>query len=257
MATGTRVVLILEYDGTRYHGSQFQDNAVTIQGETEKALQKLTGEKIRIGAASRTDTGVHAKGQVVSFSTDSALPLKAFVDGLNYYLPRDIAVKEAFKTDDDFDARRDAISREYQYHILSNPTRSPMRRGFSHRVNGKLDIKAMQLACQALVGKHDFASFVSITDIGEKSAVRNVHKAAIERDGEEIVFDMVANSFLPHQVRNTVGSLIRVGKGKMTVDEFNRMVEAKRPGLAGPAVPAAGLCLMRVNYPTPFKGDES
>ena len=255
LATGTNIVLILEYDGIRYHGSQLQANAPTIQGEMEKALQKLTGERTRVKAASRTDAGVHAKGQVISFRTKSALPLKAFVGGLNYYLPRDIAVKEAFGVDDSFDVRRSALSREYKYFILNSPTRSPMRQGFSYLVNGNLDIGAMNQACQALIGKHDFASFVTSTDIGEKSTVRNVHKAGIERDGDMVVLDMVANSFLPHQVRNTVGSLIKVGQGKMTVEEFYGMVEARRPGLAGPTAPAGGLCLMRVNYPSPFGGD--
>ncbi len=255
LATGTNIVLILEYDGIRYHGSQLQANAPTIQEEMEKALQKLTGERTRVKAASRTDAGVHAKGQVISFRTKSALPLKAFIGGLNYYLPRDIAVKEAFGVDDSFDVRRSALSREYKYYILNSPTRSPMRQGFSYLVNGNLDIGAMNQACQALIGKHDFASFVTSTDIGEKSTVRNVHKAGIERDGDMVVLDMVANSFLPHQVRNTVGSLIKVGQGKMTVDEFYGMVEARRPGLAGPTAPAGGLCLMRVNYPSPFGGD--
>jgi len=240
LATGTKIVLIVEYDGTNYHGSQLQANAPTIQGEIEKALQKLTGEKIRAKAASRTDAGVHAKGQVVSFRTKTALPVKAFVEGLNHHLPRDIAVKEAFRAADSLDVRRGALSREYKYYILNSPTRSPMRQGFSYRINGKLDVRAMQRACQALVGKHDFASFVSSPEMAEKSTVRNVYKAEIERDGDMIVLDMVANSFLPHQVRNTVGSLIKVGQGKMTVDEFYTMIESRTPGMAGPTIPAGG-----------------
>jgi tRNA pseudouridine38-40 synthase len=254
-ATGTRIVLVLEYDGTNYHGSQWQANAPTIQGEIEKALQKLTGERTRVKAASRTDAGVHARGQVAGFRTRSALPLKTFVEGLNYYLPRDIAVKEAFRVDDSFDVRRGALGREYKYYILNSPTRSPMRERFSYRVTGNLDIGAMNQACQALIGKHDFASFITSTDTGKKYTVRNVHKAEIEQDGDMIVLDMVANSFLPHQVRNTVGSLIKVGQGKMTVAEFYSVIEAKRPGLAGPTAPADGLCLIRVNYPGPFEGD--
>jgi tRNA pseudouridine38-40 synthase len=254
--TGTKIVLILEYDGTRYHGSQLQANAPTIQGEMEKALQKLTGERTRVKAASRTDAGVHAKGQVVSFSMRSALPLKAFVEGLNHYLPRDIAVKEAHRADDSFDVRRGALSREYKYCILNSPTRSPMRQDFSYRINGKLDVKAMNQACQALIGKRNFASFVSSEETAtKKRTVRDVQKAEITQEGDMIVLDMVADSFLPHQVRNMVGSLIRVAQGKMTVDEFYSMVEAKSPGLAGPTAPACGLCLMRVNYPGPFEGD--
>jgi tRNA pseudouridine38-40 synthase len=248
---GSRIVLIIEYNGASYHGSQLQANAPTIQGEIEKALKKLTGERTRIKAASRTDAGVHAKGQVISFMTGSALPLKAYIEGLNHYLPGDISVKEAFRAEDSFDVRRDATSREYRYYILNSPTRSPMRQGFSHRVNGKFDIKAMNRACQALIGRHDFASFVSSAETARKKrTVRTVHKAGIEQNGDMIVFDMVADSFLPHQVRNTAGSLLKVGQGKMTVEEFSSMMEARTPGLAGPTAPADGLCLMRVNYPS-------
>jgi len=256
VVTDTGVILIIEYDGTNYHGSQFQANATTIQGEIEKALQKLTGERTRIKAASRTDAGVHAKGQVVSFRTGFGIPLKSFVEGLNHYLPQDIAVKEAYRADDSFDVRRSALSREYKYYILNSPTRSPIRQGFSFRVTGNLDIEAMNHACQALVGRHDFASFVSSAGTArEKGTVRNVYQAEVTQDGDMIVLHMVAKSFLPHQVRNTVGSLIKVGRGKMTVNEFHSMVEAGTPGLARPAAPADGLCLIRVNYPSPFEGD--
>lgn len=256
-ATGNRLALIVEYDGTRYHGSQLQANAPTIQGEMEKALRKLTGENIRVKAASRTDAGVHAMGQVISFRTESALPLKAFVEGMNYHLPPDIAVKDALRVADTFDARRGAVSREYKYYILNSRHRSPMRQGFSYLVSGNLDVGAMKLACRALVGQHDLSSFVSSPEAIKKSTVRNIHKAEIERDGDMIVLDIVANSFLPHQVRNTVGSLIKVGQGKMTVDEFYSLVEARQPGLAGPTAPAGGLCLIQVNYPSPLERDAS
>lgn len=255
-ATGTRIILIVEYDGTNYHGSQWQANAPTVQGEIEKALTMLTGEKIRIKMASRTDAGVHARGQVVGFDTGAALPLKSFVDGLNHYLPQDIAVKEAHRAGDNFDVRRRAVSREYQYYILNSPTRSPIRQGFSYRVEGNLDITAMNRACQALIGRHDFASFVaSAATARQKQTVRDVYKAEVTRDGDMITFTILANSFLPHQVRNTVGSLIKVGQGRMTVEEFYSLIEAKTPGLAGPTAPTEGLCLAQVNYPVNFEGD--
>ena len=245
----------MEYDGTSYHGFQLQAALPTIQGETEKALWKLTGEKSRVVAASRTDTGVHAKGQVVSFKTRSSLLLQTFVKGLNHYLPRDIAVKAAFKVSDSFNVRRHALSREYNYYILNSPTRSPLRRSFAYLVTSKLDIGAMNQACQALIGRHDFASFVTSISDSVKSTIRNVYQAKVEKDGDLTVFNIVANSFLIHQVRNTVGTLIKVGLGKMTVDEFHNVVEAKSPGLAEPTVPGYGLCLMRVSYPHPFGGD--
>ncbi len=245
----TKIVLIMEYDGTRYHGFQLQANLATIQGETEKALWKLTGEGTRVMAASRTDAGVHARGQVVSFRTGSSLPPLTFVSGLNYYLPNDIAVKAAYRVDDSFNVRRGAVSREYNYYILNSLTRSPMRRGFTHLVTGRLDIEAMNQACQALIGKHDFASFTTCDGVRMKNTVRTVHRVEVVVDGELVTFGMGANSFLPHQVRNTVGALIRVGIGGMSVDEFRNIAEAKTPGLAGPTAPACGLCLMRVNYP--------
>jgi tRNA pseudouridine38-40 synthase len=245
----------MEYDGTHYHGFQLQDNFPTIQGETEEALWKLTGERLRVMTASRTDAGVHAKGQVVSFRTKSHLPLPAFINGLNYYLPRDIAVKAAHRVGDSFNVRRDALSREYNYYILNSLTRSPLRKSFSYLVTGHLDIEAINRACQALIGEHDFASFASCIGGGTRNTMRSVYRARIEKDGELAVFNMVANSFLPHQVRNTVGALIRVGLGKVSVDQFHIIIEAKKPGLAGPAAPACGLCLIRINYPSPFGGE--
>jgi len=253
LVTTTKIVLIVEYNGTHYHGSQLQASLPTIQGEMESALRKLTGERIRVLAASRTDAGVHAKGQVVSFRTKSSLPPQTFINGLNYYLPRDIAVKAAHRADDSLNVRRNALSREYSYYMLNSPTRSPLSDGFSYLVAGHLDIEAMNQACQALIGKHDFASFASCIGGGIKNTVRSVHKAEVKKEGKLVIFNMVANSFLPHQVRNTVGSLIRVGLGKMNINEFYSIMKARRPGLAGPTAPACGLCLMQVNYPYPFE----
>ena len=252
VATTTRIVLILEYDGTRYHGFQLQASLTTIQGEIEKALGNLTGERARVMAASRTDAGVHARGQVVSFRTRSPHSLRTFVNGLNYYLPGDIAVRTAHRVSDSFNVRRHAVSREYNYYILNSITRSPLRGSFSYLVSGHLDIEAMNQACQALIGEHDFASFTSSIGAEIKNTVRRVHRAEMSKDGKLAVFNMVANSFLTHQVRNTIGALLRVGLGKSSGDEFYSIMEARRPGRAGPTAPACGLCLMQVNYPHPF-----
>ena len=251
----TRVVLIIEYDGRCYHGSQLQAGLTTIQGEIEQAVRGLTGERCRIATASRTDAGVHARGQVVSFRTDSLLPEQTFVKGINYYLPRDIAVKAAYRVADSFDVRRNAVSREYNYYILNGLTRSPIWRGFSYLVGEHLDIEAINEACQALLGEHDCVSFASRIGAVKKCTVRYVYRAAMERQGELAVFNMVANSFLPHQVRNTIGLLIKVGLGRVSTSEFCSIIEARVPGLAGPMAPACGLCLMRVNYPVSFGGE--
>ena len=253
LAAATKIALVMEYDGTSYYGFQLQSNRPTIQGEIEKALWRLTGEKVRVMASSRTDTGVHAKGQVVSFRTGSCLSPQTFINGLNYHLPKDIAVKAAYGVADSFNVRREAISREYSYHILNSSTRSPISEGFSYRVPGCLDIISMNRACQALVGEHDFASFASSIGGEAKSTVRRVCRAGVETDGELIVLSIVANAFLRHQVRSTAGTLVRVGLGKMSIGEFQEIMEARKPGLAGPTLPAHGLCLMQVNYPDPFE----
>jgi len=245
IATTTRIALVVEYDGSRYYGSQLQADQPTIQGELETAIEKLTGERLRITAASRTDTGVHAQGQVVSFRTGSTLPPATFVSGLNYYLPADIAVKTARRIDNSFQVRRHALSREYRYHILNSATRSPLRDSFAHRVTGHLDTDAMNQAAQGLIGLHDFASFTTVTGI---KTVRRVDKAEVKHAGDLVIFDVIASSFLPHQVRNTIGALIRVGRGRMSIAEFHSIIDRREPGLAGPTAPACGLCLMQVNY---------
>ena len=252
-ATASRIVLVVEYEGTRYHGFQLQADLPTVQRELETALWQLTGEKRRVITASRTDSGVHASGQVVSFRTSSSHPVETFIKALNYYLPDDIAVKSAYRTRDTFNIRRDAVSREYDYHILNSRTRSPLRKGFYHFVAGRLDIDAMNQSCRALIGEHDFASFVSGNEAAIKSTVRRVYRAEVKTQGELVIFNIVANSFLMHQVRNTVGPLIRVGLGKMSVGEFCSILEAGEHGLAWPAAPACGLCLIRVNYEKPIE----
>jgi tRNA pseudouridine38-40 synthase len=205
----------------------------------------------RVSAASRTDTGVHARGQVVSFWAESTLETMTLVRALNYHLPGDIAVKAAYRANDDFNVRRDALSREYRYHILNSSTRSPFSRRFALFLPKMLNIQMMNEACQLIQSEHDFASFASSLD-DSRSTVRNVCEAGIEKKGDFAVFRIVANSFLPHQVRSTVGLLIRLGLGKIGIADFRDIMEARSVGLAGPLSPACGLCLTRVNYGKPL-----
>jgi tRNA pseudouridine38-40 synthase len=205
----------------------------------------------RVSAASRTDTGVHARGQVVSFWAESTLETMTLVRALNYHLPGDIAVKAAYRANDDFNVRRDALSREYRYHILNSSTRSPFSRRFALFLPKMLNIQMMNEACQLIQSEHDFASFASSLD-DSRSTVRNVCEAGIEKKGDFAVFRIVANSFLPHQVRSTVGLLIRLGLGKIGIADFRDIMEARSVGLAGPLSPACGLCLTRVNYAKPL-----
>jgi tRNA pseudouridine38-40 synthase len=243
-----KIVLVVEYDGRNYYGFQWQAKLPTIQSELESAIRRVTGESSRVIAASRTDSGVHARGQVVSFRTKSSLTPQVFIKALNYYLPRDIVVKGACKVNMDFNVRRDAISREYDYYILNSSTRSPLFEGFAYFVPKNLNTRIMNKACKFLEGEHDFASFAAA--LGKlRSTIRTVYRAKVTKKGDLVTYNMMANSFLPHQVRNTVGLLIRVGSGKVGLDEFNQIMEAKLLGLAGPTAPSCGLFLTKVNYP--------
>ena len=253
MPAATRIALVIEYDGTDYFGFQWQDDQPTIQQELEEAIFRLTGEKTRVVSASRTDTGVHAQGQVVSFRAMSSLPLSSFVTGLNYYLPSSIAVKTAHRPAVGFHVQRSAVSREYEYYLLNRPTRSPLWQRFAYRVPGNLDLAKMREACQTLVGEHDFASFTNAGCPQLKDSVRKVYKAELRQDDDLVVFTIVASSFLTHQVRNTVGALLKVGLGRMSTQAFYSIMEQKKPGLAGPKAPACGLHLIRVNYPHPIE----
>ena len=187
-----------------------------MQSELEKALLALTGEEIRVNLAGRTDAGVHARGQVVSFNTTSALPEKTFVSGLNHFLPADISVKSARRVDAAFDPRRHALKREYEYFILNSDTRSAMWHGRAYQVAGDIDVEAMNQACSLLLGEHDFASFASSWRTPKRRTIRRMYEASVRREGDMVIVKLVASAFLPHQVRNTVGALLRVGQGKMT-----------------------------------------
>jgi tRNA pseudouridine38-40 synthase len=218
-----------------------------VQGELEKALWRSTGEWIRIVAASRTDAGVHAQGQVVMFETCSSLSPNTFVQALNFHLPQDIAIKACSQVEDDFNPRRQATRREYRYTILNSLTPSPLQRRHAYFMFKPLDIEAVNRACGVLIGRHDFASFTTPVAKG-KNMVRTVFQAEAHEEGELVLFCIAADSFLPQQVRRTVGPLIKVGSGQMAVEEFWQLTKSKILGLAAPA-PAHGLCLMKVDYP--------
>lgn len=246
----SKIVLVVEYNGRQYAGFQFQSNLPTVQDEIEKAIFKVSSEKLRVFAASRTDAGVHAKGQVVSFRTQSSLNPRTWARALNFYLPEDVAVKAVYKAPDNFNIRKEAISREYRYYILNRASPSPLKRAFAYHVPSPLNITGLQEASQELVGEKDFSSF---TCPYQGSKVRTIYKADIDKKEEIVSFRVEANSFLPHQIRNTVGALLKVGLGKMDVDEFRGVIKAQRPSLAGPTAPPYGLYLMKVNYPKPLK----
>lgn len=245
-----KIVLVIEYNGRQYAGFQFQSNLPTVQGEIEKAIFKVSAEKLRVLAASRTDAGVHAKGQVLSFRTHSNLNPRTWSRALNFYLPEDVAVKAVYTVPDNFNVLKEAISREYCYYILNRASPSPLKRAFAYHVPSPLNMAHLQEASRELVGEKDFSSF---TCPYKGNKVRTIYRLGFDKKEEMVSFNVVANSFLPHQIRNTVGTLLKVGLGRMDVDEFRSVIQAQRPSLAGPTAPPHGLCLMKVNYSKPLK----
>lgn len=244
-ATGRRIAVKIEYDGTAYRGSQYQDNGPSIQSELESAIRKLTGAHARAAFAGRTDSGVHALGQVAVFDTPSTLPVAQVVRGLNHFLPPDISVQAAVETAPGFDPRRHAKSRVYGYRIDTAPVRSPLLRDRVWHIGRALDIGAMREAAQALVGKHDFAAFAGPY---EGSTVRTLRRCDVAQAGPEVTVEMEAEAFLPHQVRRTVGPLADVGLGRRAVEDIRALLRQGAASSAGPAAPACGLYLLRIEY---------
>ncbi len=242
---GRRIAVVLEYDGTAYRGSQYQENGPSIQAELESAIEKLTGEPARAAFAGRTDAGVHALGQVAAFDTQSKLAPAEFVSGLNHFLPQDIAVRDAREVAAEFDPRRHATSRVYRYRIDNRPVRSPLERDRAWHVPRPLDVAAMQRAALRLEGAHDFAAFAGPYD---GPTARTLRRCEVRRHCGRVVVEMEAQAFLPHQVRRTVGPLVEVGLGRMTEDALAALLEQARPSSAGPAAPACGLYLVRIAY---------
>ena len=243
-----RYALIVEYDGTRYSGFQYQKNARTVQEEIERAIARFTGETVRIKAAGRTDAGVHATGQVVTFDSDAGHPTAVVVRALNSHLPDDIAVKEARRVAATFDPRRCATARTYVYTIDCGATRSPNRRRTSFYLGRTLDVSRMIEAAAALEGVHDFARFSGPLERPDASTVREILAIDIREDGETVRIKVIGNAFLPHQVRRMAGALVDVGLGKLTIEGVQGLLIGPVAGVVARALPPQGLCLVSVQY---------
>lgn len=248
-----RLALVLEYDGSPYNGSQVQKDAPSIQGELESALCRLTGERLRVAFAGRTDAGVHARGQVAAFTTTSALDTEVFVRGLNAHLPKEIAVRRAVEVPEAFDPRRHATGRTYRYTIYNAPVRSPLWRSRAWHVTEPLDIIAMQQAAAVLIGEHDFASFtrreVTGSDKRPVRTVRCLRRCQVAGRGPLVTVELEANAFLRQQVRRTTGVLAQVGRGRMNAAGVRDLLQQAELACAEPLAPANGLCLLSVSYP--------
>ncbi|MBK7858677.1 MAG: tRNA pseudouridine(38-40) synthase TruA [Archangiaceae bacterium] len=243
-----RIKLTLEYDGTHYVGWQIQENGPSVQGRIQRALAELLGESVTITGAGRTDSGVHALGQVAHFDSPRALPLKAYWMGLNGLLPDDIAVVQAEEVDPAFDARRWARGKRYRYRIGNRRVRSPMRRETHWEIFQPLDLEAMRAGAAALLGEHDFQSFRA-ADCQARHPVRKLRKVEVTGAvGDEIVIEVEGTAFLKHMVRNITGSLVDVGKSKHPPGWISQLLAAKDRTQAGVTAPAQGLSLVEVFY---------
>lgn len=244
-----RLALIVEYDGTDFSGSQFQLNARTVQGSLENALGTIFGELAeRVQMASRTDTGVHALGQVASIDVDSKMSADEVRSAINGNLPEDVAVHHVMEVPETFDPRRSAIAREYRYVINDGAVHSATRRRYEYHVRRPLDVGAMDDSAQLFVGVHDFASFAAASsDTG--STIRHVEISKVARmDDGRIAFDIRANAFVRQQIRRMVATLITVGDSSRSSEWAASLLASRRSGVATQNAPPHGLTLMRVIY---------
>jgi tRNA pseudouridine38-40 synthase len=251
-----RFALLLEYDGTRFGGSQLQANAVTVQSALEEAIERATEQRARVAFAGRTDAGVHAHGQVASFVSSTSLDGETLRRALNAWLPDDVVVRQLAAVNDSFDPRRHAIRRHYRYIIDNGRARPVLDRHRVWHVAGTLDARAMSEAACSLVGVRDFRAFASRLEDPAASTNRELFCFDVTRIETKITLDVEGNAFLPHQVRRMTGALVEVGKGRLTTQEFASMLDGP-PASAGPVAPPQGLCLVRVSYPIdPFSTGE-
>jgi len=241
------VKITISYDGTGYKGWQVQSNGKTIQGELERAAAGIFGKKVRIHGASRTDSGVHARGQVAHFKTSIKIPSAKMPKAFNSLLPGDIAVLKAEYVDDDFHSRFDAKSKNYRYFILNSRKRDPLNRTYVRRLPYKLNVPLMKEEIRALLGRHDFKAFQA-RDKKERSSIRNIMRLTIGKRGSLIVIDIEADGFLYNMVRNIVGTLIDIGRGHLPPGSMKKILANRDRSQAGPTAPASGLFLMKVNY---------
>jgi tRNA pseudouridine38-40 synthase len=252
-----KIALLVEYDGTRYHGFQRQapEREPTVQGMLEVAVARISQQRVPVIGAGRTDSGVHASGQVAHFQVESRLGPREWRRALNAVLPDDVAIRQVAQVRDDFHARYSALARSYRYTVLRDRWPSPLHERYMYRVGEPLDVAALDEACRVLVGEHDFRAFGRSprdSQSGEQhSCVRLMLAAGCQGNVESalIYFDFTANGFLTGMVRRLVGTLLLVGKGQLDVAGFAGILASRDEAHPGAAVPACGLCLTQVTYP--------
>lgn len=242
-----RIKLTVAYDGTNYCGWQVQTNGLSVQAVLQKAIEDLVGARINLTGASRTDSGVHALGQVAVFDTDKEIPDWRYAQAINHRLPPDIVVQKSEEVPPDFHPRYADVVKTYEYRILNRRTRLPNERLYSYFVPGKLDVAQMRRAAAYLVGEHDFRSFCSQKTTVE-STVRTIYALDIETERDMITIRIQGNGFLYNMVRIITGALLKVGFGQKSPEDIKDAVLHPTGKAAGPTAPALGLTLVEIRY---------
>jgi tRNA pseudouridine38-40 synthase len=242
------ILLEIEYDGTNYCGWQVQKNGVAIQQKIEEAIECLTGEKLRINGAGRTDSGVHALGQTATFNTDSTIPSSNLSKALNQILPKDISIISSRKVPVDFHARFSATGKIYRYIILNRQQRSPFYERKAYKYGKKLDIAAMKEAAVHFTGSHDFKAFMA-SGSSVEDTVRRIERLDVSKDGDLITIEIEGNGFLYNMVRIIAGTLVECGEGRKRTTEIPGIISDCNRQAAGRTLPGHGLYLVKVKYP--------
>ncbi|MCX7749501.1 MAG: tRNA pseudouridine(38-40) synthase TruA [Clostridia bacterium] len=241
------IKLVIEYDGTNYHGWQSQNNAVTVQDTVKKAIRELTGAECNLTGASRTDFGVHALGQVANFTTESSVPPSKFCYALNNLLPLDVAIRHSEEVSMDFHARFSSKGKKYRYLIYNASQRSALMRTRAFYVPYRLNFETMEKAAQAFLGRHDFTAFRA-SGSDTKTSERTITGVSLVRNGDLIEFEIAGDGFLYNMVRIIVGTLVDVGIGKIPYNGIPEIIEEKNRRKAGRTAPPQGLYLVEVYY---------
>lgn len=254
MIDDMRIALAIEYDGSAFCGWQIQANVPTVQASVESAISQMAGHSVRVHAAGRTDTGVHASKQIIHFDTKVVRPLSAWVNGVNNYLPSSIRVLWAEETDAQFHARFSATARHYRYILHQHRIRPALLSGKVGWVHYDIDFESMLSATQYLLGEHDFSSFRA-AECQAISAVKTLHKLSIQQEGQLFIFDFSANAFLHNMVRNMIGLLLHIGRKKADAKWAKTVLEYRSREKAPPTFMPDGLYLSGVSYPERYKLD--
>ncbi len=242
-----RIVLGVEYNGAQFCGWQHQPQGCGVQDALEFALAQIAGQPVAVVAAGRTDTGVHATLQVVHFDVDVTRPLSAWVRGVNSFLPAGVAVLWAHPVSEQFHARFSALTRSYRYVLLNHPIRPALQSGQVGWYHVPLDVVLMQQAAQYLIGEHDFSAFRA-AECQANTPVRHMSELRVSRQEHQIIFNLTANAFLHHMVRNIIGALVYVGQGKQPPSWMQHLLQQRDRTQSAPTFAAAGLHLCHVSY---------